>query len=248
MIDGARVLAIVPARSGSKGLPGKNVRPLGGKPLLAWPVAAARACPLIDRVVVSTDSAEYARIAQAYGANVPALRPAALAADTAPSSAAVIHMLDVLAQAGERFDYLVLLEPTSPLTEGTDVAAALRALTAQRDRADAIVGVSEMNTSHPAFAVLIEVDGRLAPYGAADFGNLSRRQDVPPVFALDGSLYASDVAVYRERLAFCHERTLAHRMPHYKSLEVDDLIDFLCIETILANLDAVRAAPAGATP
>jgi CMP-N,N'-diacetyllegionaminic acid synthase len=246
MIGAARVLAIVPARSGSKGLPGKNVRQLGGKPLLTWPIQAALGAGCVDRVVVSTDSAEYARLAVAHGAEVPELRPAALAVDTAPSSAAVLHMLDVLAARGESFEYLLLLEPTSPLTEASDVDAALESLHAARDRADAIVGVAELVSSHPAFAVSRGDDGIIKPYGAADFGHLSRRQDVAAVYALDGSLYASKVDVYRRRLTFCHDRTLGHLMPRYKSLEVDDLVDFICIEAILANLQAVRSSPDGA--
>jgi len=241
MIGEARVLALIPARAGSKGLPGKNIRPLHGKPLLAWPIAAARASRYVDRVVLSTDSAAFARIGETFGAEAPFLRPAELAADTAPSSAAVMHALDFLAAHGETYDYLVLLEPTSPLTEGTDVDAALEALVAQRADADAIVSVSELVSSHPAFAVRIGPDGRISPYSAADFTRLPRRQDTEPVFALDGSLYLSDVARYRERLSFCHERTAAHRMPHHKSHEIDDLVDFLCIEAILAHYDEVRA-------
>ena len=109
------MLAIIPARVGSKGLPGKNIRLLHGKPLLAWPIAAAKASKYVDRVVVSTDSDEFAHIARAHGAEVPVLRPAELAADTSPSSAAVIHMLDLLAAQGFIYEYLVLLSSqTSP--------------------------------------------------------------------------------------------------------------------------------------
>lgn len=241
MIGDSRVLALIPARAGSKGLPGKNIRPLFGKPLLGWPIAAALASRYVDRVILSTDSAEYARIGANLGAEVPFLRPAALAADTAPSSDVVIHACDFLAARGETYDYLVLLEPTSPLTEGSDVDAALETLVAQRASADAIVSVSELVGSHPAFAVRIGSDGRISPYAAVDFTRLPRRQDTEPVFALDGSLYISDVARYRERLSFCHERTVAHPMPHYKSHEVDDLVDFLCIEAIMGHHDALRA-------
>ena len=187
MIDNARILAIVPARSGSKGLPGKNIRMLHGKPLLAWPVAAARASRYIDKVVISTDSEEYAAIAREHGADVPCLRPPELAADTAPSSAAVAHMLDTLAAQGEHFDYFVLLEPTSPLTEGSDVDAALEFLVRNRAIGDALVSVSELNSSHPAFAVNRAVDGRVTPFSAVDLTRLPRRQDIDPVFALDGS-------------------------------------------------------------
>jgi CMP-N,N'-diacetyllegionaminic acid synthase len=243
MIDGSRVVALIPARSGSKGLPGKNIRPLAGVPLLAWPVAAACASRHVDRVVVSTDSQAYADIARAHGADVPALRPAALASDQAPSSAAVLHMLDHLESLGERYDYFVLLEPTSPLTEASDIDAALRSLATCRDVADAIVGVAELSTSHPAFAVnRDEASGRITPYIGADFDRLPRRQDLNPVFALDGSLYISDITTYRERLGFCHGRTLGHPMARHKSLEVDDLVDFICIQALI---DHLNIAPPG---
>ncbi len=242
MIENARILAIVPARSGSKGLPGKNIRMLHGKPLLAWPVAAARGSRYIDKVVISTDSEEYAAIAREHGAEVPCLRPPELAADTAPSSAAVVHMLDALATQGERFDYFVLLEPTSPLTEGSDVDAALEFLVKNRAIGDALVSVSELNSSHPAFAVNRSADGKVSPFSAVDFTRLPRRQDIDPVFALDGSLYISSVESYRRTLSFCHDRTLSHVMPHYKSHEVDDLTDFICIEAILNHYEQVKTA------
>lgn len=242
MYEQHRILAIVPARSGSKGLPGKNIRALQGKPLLAWPIAAARAARHVDKVVISTDSAEYAEIARQHGAEVPCLRPAELAADTAPSSAAVIHMLDTLQARGEHYDYFVLLEPTSPLTEGTDVDAALDHLITHRDVADALVSVAELNSNHPAFAVRQGADGRLSPYAAVDFTRLPRRQDVEPLYALDGSLYISEVAAYRRHLSFCHDRTLSQLMPHHKSHEVDDLVDFLCIEAILNHQQQLRDA------
>lgn len=241
MIGSARVLALVPARAGSKGLPGKNIRMLHGKPLLGWPIAAAKASRYVDKVVVSTDSAEYAQIARECGAEVPVLRPKHLAEDTAPSSAAIVHMLDVLEAGGESYDYIVLLEPTSPLTEGGDVDAALESLVEKGAIADAVVGVSELISSHPAFAVRKLPDGRLEPYSELDFTRLPRRQDVAPVYALDGSLYISSVQSYRETLSFCHQRTLSHVMPHYKSFEVDSLIDFICIEAILSHYDQLRS-------
>lgn len=237
MIQGSRVLALIPARSGSKGLPGKNIRPLGGVPLVAWPISAALASRHVDRVVVSTDSEEYADIACRFGADVPVLRPAEFASDRAPSSAAVLHMLDHLASQGEVYDYFVLLEPTSPLTEGADIDAALAALLARDGRETALVGVSELATSHPAFAVARDAEsGRISPHLGGDFGNLPRRQDLQPVFALDGSLYISQVAAYREHLGFCHSQTLGHVMPHHKSLEVDDLVDFVCIQALVDHL------------
>ncbi|MFO0106485.1 MAG: acylneuraminate cytidylyltransferase family protein, partial [Burkholderiales bacterium] len=153
MIDGKRVLALVPARSGSKGLPDKNIRPLGGKPLLAWPIAAALAAQRVDRVIVSTDSAHYADLARAAGADVPFLRPTALASDTAPSIDFILHAVDTLAAADEHYDYLLLLEPTSPLTEASDIDRALSALAAQGASAVAVVGVWGLVWCHAGFGV-----------------------------------------------------------------------------------------------
>lgn len=235
MIAGRRVLAIVPARAGSKGLPGKNVRPLHGKPLLAWPIAAARGSHHVDRTIVSTDDAGYAQIAVAHGADAPFLRPAELASDAAPSSGFILHALDTLAAAGEHYDYVVLLEPTSPLTEASDVDAALAQLVAASDRADAIVGIAPLETSHPAFAVRRDTDGAIRPLLSSTFGDLPRRQDLEPVFALDGTLYISTVAALRRERSFAHARTLGYVTDRFKAMEIDDLVDFLCVEALMAH-------------
>ena len=235
MIDGKRVLALVPARRGSKGLPLKNIRPLHGMPLLAWPIKAARGSQYVDRVVISTDDPDFAELARAAGADAPFLRPAELASDSAPSIGVIIHALDALEAADDVYDYLVLLEPTSPLTETSDVDSALQTLLARRREADAIVGVTELSTTHPAFAVRANDHGFISPFAAQTFGHLPRRQDVEPLYYLDGSLYASTVEALRSKASFCHDRTIAHIMPRHKSFEVDDLVDFMCIEALLAR-------------
>jgi N-acylneuraminate cytidylyltransferase/CMP-N,N'-diacetyllegionaminic acid synthase len=247
MIDGQRVLALVPARAGSKGLPDKNIRQLGGKPLLAWPISAALASQHVDRVIVSTDSAHYADLARAAGADVPFLRPAALASDTAPSIDFILHAVDALAATGECYDYLLLLEPTSPLTETSDIDHALAALAAHADTADAIVGVSALVSTHPAFALRVEGNGHIAPYVASSFGHLPRRQDTEPLYSLDGSLYASTIAALRRERGFCHSRTLPFITPRHKSFEIDDLIDFICIEAILANRNLIEGSEPSST-
>ena len=240
MIDGCKVLALVPARRGSKGLPLKNIRPLQGKPLLAWPIKAARNSRFVDRVVMSTDDAEFAAAARAAGADTPFLRPAELANDSAPSIDFILHALDTLAASGEQYDYLALLEPTSPLTEAEDIDTALQALVARRAEADAIVGVTAMGSTHPAFAVRLDAAGLMQPYAAPSFGQLPRRQDIEALFSLDGSLYISTVAALRRERSFCHQRTLPYVTPRWKSFEVDDLVDFICIEAILGQRDVLR--------
>lgn len=234
MISGKRVLALVPARSGSKGLPHKNIRPLLGKPLLAWPIEAALASSCVDRVVLSTDSQAYADIGIAHGADVPFLRPAELASDLAPSIDFILHAIDTLEATGDVYDLLVLLEPTSPMTEASDIDGALEALIAQ-PALSAAVGVSAMETQHPAFAVLRDDSGRIAPLQGGGFGNLPRRQDLEPVFALDGSFYISTISALKEKRSFCHDATMGVPTDRFKALEVDDLIDFLSIEAIMKH-------------
>jgi CMP-N,N'-diacetyllegionaminic acid synthase len=235
MIGDKRVLAIVPARRGSKGLPLKNIRPLGGMPLLAWPIKAAKASRYVDRVIISTDDAEMARLAEVAGAEAPFLRPAELASDTATSLSFMLHAIDTLAADGDHYDVLVLLEPTSPLTDTADIDAALETLMAKGKDADAIVGVTAIVDAHPAFAVRLTEDGFLRPFADQAFGAPLRRQDIEPLYRLDGSLYISDISALRRESGFYHARSLPFVMPKWKSFEVDDLVDFVCIEAILAN-------------
>ena len=243
MIEGKRVLALVPARRGSKGLPLKNIRPLHGKPLLAWPIAAAQASRYIDDIVISTDDPEFAEIAVRYGARAPFLRPAHLASDEAPSIDFILDALDTLNAQGAAFDILVLLEPTSPLTEAHDIDQALERLIEAGDDADAIVGVSELTTTHPAYAVGRTAAGHIHPLGAPNFDQVPvRRQELPPAFMLDGSLYISKVGALQAQRSFYHPRTLGFVTERHKAFEVDDLVDFWCIEAVMARRDEIAAA------
>lgn len=240
MISGHRVLALVPARYGSKGLPLKNVRPLLGRPLLAWPIEAALKSRYVDRVVLSTDSMEFAQVGREAGADVPFLRPPELAVDTSPSIEFVLHAIEALEASGDCYDYLALLEPTSPLTETRDIDLAIETLVAHAITADSIVGVSALVGAHPAFAVRIEQNGLLRPFAVSQFASLPRRQDVEPLYALDGSLYVSSVAALRREKGFCHGRTLPYVTPRYKSFEIDDLVDFICVEALLSHRDLIE--------
>lgn len=241
MIGDRRILCIVPARAGSKGLPDKNIRPLAGKPLLGWPIAAARGSSYVDRVLISTDSKHYADIAVEYGADCPFLRPPDLASDTSPSIDFILHAIDTLEAQGERYDWLLLLEPTSPLTESQDVDAALEMLAADETEAEAVVGITAMETQHPAYSVVRSVDGMIRPLAGQSFADMPRRQDLDPVFNLDGSLYCSTIDALRRERGFCHDHTLGYVTERHKAFEIDDLIDFLCIEAVLVHAKALRA-------
>lgn len=231
MINGKSVLSIVPARSGSKGLPGKNVRPLHGKPLIGWSIEHGLESRYADAVVVSTDDEGIAEVARAHGAEVPFLRPAALATDTATSIDVILHTVDALAQIGRQYDLLVLLEPTSPLREPDDIDRALEVLLGQTD-AQSIVGVAKAEASHPAFLLRRE-DQFLKPYSSQEFGAI-RRQEINDLFFLEGTVYVSWIDALRSRRSFYHQRTMPFEVPKYKSFEVDDLTDFIIVEALMA--------------
>jgi CMP-N,N'-diacetyllegionaminic acid synthase len=231
-----RVLTVVPARGGSKGLPGKNIKMLLDKPLLAWSIQQGLASKYVDEVIVSTDSEEIAAIAKQYGASVPFLRPAALARDETSTADVLVHLITTLESQGEVYDYILLLEPTSPLRETSDIDAAFEKLLSNND-ATSIVGISSVESQHPLFCVSLTEDGFLR--SANDFKVL-RRQEITPLFFYEGSLYISEIEVYKQQKNFYHNNTLGLVMPKWKSFEIDDKVDFLIVETILKNKQSIQ--------
>jgi CMP-N-acetylneuraminic acid synthetase len=230
MIGGKRVVAVVTARSGSKGLPGKNIRPLCGKPLVAWSIEQGLACRVVDTVVVSTDSDEIAEVARRAGARVPFLRPSTLAEDTSSSVDVLVHALDHLETLGEHYEYIVLLEPTSPLREVSDIVGAIERL--HGSDAESVVGVARAESSHPAFLMRLE-GGRLRPMGGIPPTALRRQDLAEEFFYLEGSIYASRVASLRARRSFYHERTAPWVVDRYKAVEIDELSDFVVAEALM---------------
>ncbi len=229
MIEGQKVLGLVVARGGSKGLPGKNVRDLCGKPLLVWTIDAARAAHCLDALVVSTDDKAIAALANQYGAEVPFIRPTELARDITPSIDVVEHAVDFLAAAGRTFEIVVLLEPTSPLREPSDIDGAVVRLV--ESGAGSIVSVCRAEATHPAFMYRLDTEAHLKPFLARQPDGL-RRQELEPVYFLEGTIYASRVKVLKERRSFYHDDTIAYEVPKWKSIEIDDLEDFLMVEAI----------------
>jgi len=235
MINKKKVLVVIPARSGSKGLPNKNIKVLCGLPLLGWPINAALGSKYIDSVIVSTDDQKIAELAKELGAETPFIRPDKIATDTSPTHETLLHALDYLASKGQDFDYIVLLEPTSPLTESSDIDNALDILESNHEIADAIVGVSKVHATHPSFCISINSKGLVKPYQGKAFDLPVRRQEIDDVYFFDGSLYISEVKKYRQETTFYHDRTLPYVVPQWKSLEVDTLLDFVLIETVMKN-------------
>jgi len=179
--------------------------------------------------VVSTDDEQIAAVAAAAGAELPFLRPPDLAGDTASSIDVVIHAADFLQSKGRVFDIVLLMEPTSPLREVADIQVALRRMV--DTGATAIVSVCRAESTHPAFMFRSNDKGRLKPFLSTSPTGL-RRQEIEPMFYLDGTLYASTVEALRQRRSFYHEDTLAYEVPKWKALEIDDIEDFQMVEAI----------------
>lgn len=229
MIAGKKILGLIPARGGSKGLPGKNTRSFCGRPLISWTIDAALESGCIDALVVTTDDRNIAEVARASGAEVPFLRPPELATDTASSIDVAIHAIDWLQKAGHSFDMMILLEPTSPLREASDIKAGISLLLSSG--AGTVVGVCRAESAHPAFMYRRGADGRLTPFLDAQPTGL-RRQDIEPVFYLEGTLYVSWIDVFRSRRSFYHDDTVGYEVPKWKSIEIDDMTDFVMAEAV----------------
>jgi CMP-N,N'-diacetyllegionaminic acid synthase len=181
------VLGLVPARGGSKGVPGKNVRPLAGHTLLEYTARAARESGVIDRVILSTDSLEIADAGRRAGLEVPFMRPAALAADDTPMVPVIEHALGEIARHGWSPDIVVLLQPTSPLRRPDHIRNAVAML--RETEADSVVTVVELPRHlSPDYAMRID-EGRLKPF-LPEGGRVTRRQEARPAYSRDGTVYA----------------------------------------------------------
>lgn len=190
----ARILALIPARGGSKGVPGKNLRPLGGRPLIGWTIASALEAD-VGPVVVSTDDVAIADVARRLGAEVPFLRPAELADDRTPTLPVVVHALDELARTGRDFDAVCLLQPTSPFRRPGVINECITLL--DDTGADAAVTVQPTAAEyHPDWAYDLGPDGALRLHNG-DEEPVRRRQDLQPVFHRDGAVYVTRATVLR---------------------------------------------------
>ena len=215
-------LAIVPARGGSKGLPRKNLLPLAGKPLICWTIEQARAAASLDRVIVSTDDAEIAAVAREAGAAVPFMRPAELAGDDTPDLPVLAHALAWLSEhEGLDPDVVVWLRPTSPLRTASDIDATVELLETRSARCVRSVCLTE---HHPAW--MYTMSGEELELFEVPCGPYLRRQDLPAVYRPNGAV---DVirrdAVPGEGALFVTP-ALGYVMPHERSVDIDDAVDF----------------------
>ena len=227
-----RILGLVPARGGSKGIVGKNLAPLGGRPLIEWTLDAARAARTLARTLVTTDDPAIARACLALGAEVPWLRTGDLAADNTPMLPVVLDALARCEAGGEHYDAVCLLQPTAPFRTADDIDGAVALL--ERSAADAVISFVQVDDAHPARMRFVDADGRVgaSPYPEGTEGR--RRQDLPPLFLRNGALYLTRTEVLRERRCFQGDDCRAWVMPRERSVNIDAPIDLRIAEAVLA--------------
>lgn len=221
-------IAIIPARSGSKGLKDKNIKELDNKPMMAYTIEAALASEMFDCVHVSTDSGAYADIARAYGADVPFLRASGLAKDQTSTWDALRYAVLQYKELGREFDLVTLLQPTSPLRGAEDIRGAMRVF--QEKNADAVISVCELEHSIQICNMLGENDSM---YRFIDSNKVGARQAFAPYYRINGAIYIQKMHMLMNKENLYNERSYAYVMDKLHSIDIDDAFDFAVAEMAL---------------
>ena len=227
MIQGRSVLAIIPARGGSKGIPRKNIIMVAGKPLIAWTIEEAKKSKYIDRLILSSEDEEIIKVAKEWGCEVPFVRPVELAKDDTPGIEPVLHAISML----PGYDYIVLLQPTSPLRLADDIDGCIESCLSLH--APSCVSVTEVN-QHPYLMYTIDKAGSLVPFLDRKI-EIYRRQDFPLAYVLNGAVYVAETVLFCKSRSFMTPFTKAFVMPKARSLDIDDNIDLTICETFITS-------------
>ncbi|NOZ51659.1 MAG: acylneuraminate cytidylyltransferase family protein [Gammaproteobacteria bacterium] len=225
MIQTHSVLALIPARGGSKGLPHKNIKSIAGKPMIAWTIEAATQSQYIDRIIISSDDTETIKIAKQFGCEAPFVRPPHLAQDNSPTIDAVVHALDNL----PHYDMVVLLQPTSPLRNTEDIDNAINTLITAN--ANSCVSVTEPDKS-PYWMFTINKKGAIRPLLNQELSNKPRQQ-LPLIQVLNGAIYIIKTQSLKTNPALITHDTVPYMMSKERSIDVDDNLDMKLAEFLL---------------
>lgn len=225
-----RILGVVVGRGGSKGIPRKNVRLLGGRPLISYAVVPGKESAYIDRLIVSSDDAEIIEVAKSFGAEAPFVRPAELASDTAKALPVIQHAVQFCEhEEGKKYDFIVYLEPTGPLRLAEDIDRAVEK--AVDTNADSVVGLMELEDANPVRVKKI-VDDRIEPFAIPEPEGL-RRQDQEKAYLRNGSVYVFKRDSVVDKNSLWGEVSRPYVMPRERSVNIDEESDFLVAEYFL---------------
>lgn len=231
MYQNKKILAVIPARGGSKRLPNKNIKELNGKPLINWTIDAALKSNYLTEVIVSTDSQDIANIAIKAGGNVPFLRPENLAKDNSTTYDTIEHaVLYYKNELGQNFDYVILLQPTSPLRDSKDIDQSIEMLFEKKS--DAIISVCEAEHS-PLWSNTLNINNDMSNFIASEIKN-KRSQDLDTFYRINGAIYICDTTrLLQEKVFFLESNIYAYIMPVEHSIDIDNIIDFKLAEVIV---------------
>ena len=227
MINGKTLLAIIPARGGSKGIPKKNISILAGKPLINWTIEEAKKSKYIDRLILSSDDPEIIEIAKASGCEVPFVRPRELATDESPIIESILHAINTLP---DKYDYILILQPTSPLRKINHIDAAINII--GNSDADSLASISLVEKS-PYWMFYLNDKGKLNPL----MGDIksSNRQYLPDIYVCNGAIYIIKYDILKNKKTIIDTNTIGFIMEAQVSLDIDEEIDFKVAETILKS-------------
>lgn len=233
-MDNKKILAVITARGGSKGIPGKNIKDLGGKPLIAYTIKVAKDSKLITDLIVSTDDKEIADVCREYKADVPFIRPAELASDTANHVDVMQHAVNFMEnKLGIKFDYIIVLQPTSPFRKAEDIDLTIQKLI-DYPEADSAVSMTEIEDNHPIKIKKMEGDFVL-PYCIAE-PEKGRRQDFPKAYKRSGAVYVMKRKILMEDGEIFGKRIVGHIVPKERSIDIDTPLHWIQTEYMLEKL------------
>jgi CMP-N-acetylneuraminic acid synthetase len=226
-----KVLGLIPARGGSKGLPRKNLCLVKGKPLIQYTIECALASKRLSRLVVSTEDAEIADVAERLGGEVPFFRPPELAQDQTPMISVAIHALEHLSRSDDPFDALCLLQPTNPLRRPSDIDGAIELL--EQTGSESVISLVHVGDQHPARMKLVEGNGRIVNPPFAEQIEGQRRQDLPDLYLRDGSIYLTRSDTIMRSHSFQGGDCRAWVIPPERHCNIDTPVDLLLAESLL---------------
>ncbi|MFR4161244.1 MAG: cytidylyltransferase domain-containing protein [Paraclostridium sordellii] len=227
----SKVLAIIPARAGSKGIKDKNIIDLNGKPLIAHSIEAGLKSKHINKVVVSTDGEKIAKVAKDYGAEVPFLRPKHLATDTAKTIDCVIHCIEELKKNGEEYDYVVLLQPTQPLRQPWHIDEAFELIIKRNE--DSLVSISKVK-DHPVLMRTIDKNGYAI--NLLEGSSTKRRQEFPDFYKVNGAIYINKINENLNYDTSFNDNKLVYIMDEQYGVDIDDMLDVEIAKLLIKNL------------
>lgn len=232
MIGNYRVVAVVPARGGSKGLPGKNIKPLMGKPVIAYTIEQAKQSKHIDRIIVSTEDFEIAEVSKEYGAEIPFMRPAELSRDNSSTIDVLLHAIDWLEKEDNYFfEILVLLHVTTPLRDVEDIEGCINLLVDKN--AGSVFSVTEAHRN-PYFNMVEMKNNQVR---LVKKGNYVSRQMAPEVFDMNSSIYVWWKDIFKKKRSVILKNSCIYVMPKVRSVDIDDSFDFKVAEMLLSSKD-----------